>query len=92
MKKRKYVLNAAAPFLLLKLILIAENAPAVTADQYEPDDTVSTAKTIQPGAAQAHSIHFNSDIDWVKFTVQQTENIELKITGLDGGLIMRIRS
>jgi hypothetical protein len=92
MKKQKYVFSTKNLFLLLQLIFITENAFAVTADQYEPDDTVSTAKTIQPGAAQAHSIHFNSDIDWVKFTVQQTENIELKITGLDGGLIIRLYS
>jgi hypothetical protein len=31
-------------------------------------------------------------VDWVTFTVQQTENIELKITGLQGGLIIRLYS
>lgn len=91
MKKRE-CLHAAALSLLLSLSSVAENASAVTEDQYEPDDTVSTAKTIHPGAAQAHSIHFNSDVDWVTFTVQQTENIELKITGLQGGLIIRLYS
>ncbi|MCI5147883.1 MAG: hypothetical protein D3916_00470 [Candidatus Electrothrix sp. MAN1_4] len=91
MKTRKYFL-AGTVITLLSLSLTQNNASAVTEDQYEPDNTTSEAKTIQPGIAQGHSIHSNSDVDWMKFTAQSTENIELKVTGLEGGIVIKLYS
>ncbi len=90
MKKQQYIFIVTGVIFLLSFTL--KYALAVTLDQYEPDDTVSNAKTIQAGQVQAHTIHFNSDVDWVKFTVNNTENIELKTTGLYGGLTISLYS
>jgi hypothetical protein len=91
MKTRKYFLVAAS-ITFLSLSATPNSASAVTEDQYEPDNIISEAKTIQPGVAQGHSIHSNNDIDWVKFTTQNTENIELKVTGLEGGIVIKLYS
>ncbi len=63
---------------------------AADPDQFESDDTSSTAKTIQGDEVQQHSISPEADIDWVQFELTGTENIELKTTGPTAGLRIKL--
>ncbi|NWJ48117.1 MAG: PPC domain-containing protein [Chloroflexi bacterium] len=45
-----------------------------TNDNYEPDNTAATAKTIQVATAQNHSLDPATDEDWVTFTAQAGRN------------------
>ena len=53
-------------------------------DAYESDNDFSTAKTIIPGAAQAHSIYPAGDHDYEKFTVNGSSSIVLETSGPNG--------
>lgn len=50
-------------------------SPTATAgsggDAFEADDTTNTAKTIPNGDTQSRTLHNSTDIDWVKFNVDQ---------------------
>ena len=51
------------------------------ADSFEPDNTSATAKTINIGVAQVHSIRPAGDIDWVKFQLTTPSAVVLETTG-----------
>lgn len=60
--------------------------PAVIGDQYEPDNTAGQATTISSmGSPQRHSINPAGDVDWVKFTLNQTSPVVLETRGVSGG-------
>lgn len=54
---------------------------AVIADSYEPDNTLVSASTITAGTTQTRSITPATDEDWVKFTLSQSEYVEIKTSG-----------
>jgi negative regulator of genetic competence, sporulation and motility len=60
-------------------------AAVATSDVYEVDNTLAQAKTIAlNGAAQTHSIHTASDVDWVKFTLATATSVVVKTAGSSG--------
>ncbi|MCS6889911.1 MAG: bacillolysin, partial [Chloroflexus sp.] len=60
----------------------AYGTPA-TPDEYEPDNTLATAKPINVGAAQQRNFHVAGDQDWVYFDA--VNGIEYTITTSDLG-------
>ena len=53
-----------------------------TADSYEVDNTAAQAKTITVGAAaQVHSFHTTTDVDWVTFTLAQQTTVVIETNG-----------
>jgi C1A family cysteine protease len=60
-------------------------------DAYEPDDYWYQGKTIAAGERHARSIHRFSDIDWVRFSLDQQARVILATSGPDDGdLEMRL--
>jgi C1A family cysteine protease len=60
-------------------------------DAYEQDDYWYQAKTIAAGERQARSMHRFSDIDWVRFSLDQDARVILATSGSDDGdLEMRL--
>ncbi len=53
-------------------------------DEYENDNSPTTAKAITLGATQSHSIHIEGDVDWVTFT--PTVSAEYTIQTVGSGL------
>jgi len=56
----------------------------VGGDGYESDDTPAQASLIAGGQVQTHSIHYRSDVDWVKFTLTTKSSIRLQTNGMAG--------
>ncbi len=54
------------------------------ADGYESDNTSGTARVIEPGEAQVHSLHLASDVDYVSFTIGTTTDLALETDGPSG--------
>lgn len=50
-------------------------------DSYEPDNRPARAKTILSGETQYRSIHVIGDVDWAKFTLNQTSNVTIETNG-----------
>jgi len=52
---------------------------AISADSYEPDDTMGEASTITvDGDFQSHNFHNESDIDWIKFSATAGDVISIE--------------
>jgi pimeloyl-ACP methyl ester carboxylesterase len=61
------------------------NAPGISTDSYEPDDSAAAAKTITNGQTQNRSIHVAGNVDWVKFTVAAgASNLRIETSGSSG--------
>ncbi len=54
-------------------------------DNYEPDNTPQTAKSIVANTSQTHSIIPANDQDWIKFTLPSQSSISLETSGSAGG-------
>ncbi len=50
-------------------------------DQYEPDNSDSSATILQTSTPQTHSIHTESDEDWYEFTLSSSQNIKIETSG-----------
>lgn len=50
-------------------------------DEYENDDSPSSAKPITLGTTQSHSIHIAGDVDWVTFTPTVSAEYTIQTTG-----------
>ncbi|MGB5686861.1 MAG: hypothetical protein WBM35_13690 [Candidatus Electrothrix sp.] len=61
-------------------------------DNFEGDNVASEASAGNKGGTQNRSIIPANDFDWVKFSLNATDNIELKTTGLQGGLTIKLYS
>jgi len=70
--------------LIAILFLLAPINPAIAldADSYESDNSVDNATQIEAGVKQVHTIAPSDDVDWVTFTLDKTEYVELKTKGL----------
>jgi len=55
----------------------------VPADEYEPNDEPSQAKTIEIGAPQQHTFHSGNDVDWVRFQVTQAGSYTIQTKGVN---------
>ncbi|CAK8713637.1 hypothetical protein GMJAKD_02870 [Candidatus Electrothrix aarhusensis] len=55
-----------------------------TGDSFEPDNSSSSATTINPSFSQNHSIIPEDDEDWLKFTLNSPSNITIETTGESG--------
>jgi hypothetical protein len=55
-------------------------------DALESDDTPATAKPIQSGQPQSHSIHVATDVDWAVFTIgsRGASNVRIDTSGVGG--------
>ena len=51
---------------------------------YEPNNSSSTAKTIALNSSQLHSINYNNDVDWAKFTLTEASSLRLETSGQAG--------
>ncbi len=59
--------------------------PPPAGDSYENDSTAATAAVINPnGTPQYHSIHVVSDVDWVRFTLNDTAAVVIETAGSSG--------
>lgn len=56
-------------------------------DSYEDDDTSAKATTLAIGTSQSHTLHFNNDVDWVKFTISSAQAGKYIIENNNGGAI-----
>lgn len=61
-------------------------------DAYEPDNTCATARTIQSGVPQIHSICPATDMDWAKFTLSQLSSVVIETSGVSGDTRMWLYS
>jgi hypothetical protein len=52
-------------------------------DEFENDDSFSSAKEIQTGTPQRHTFTSGDDIDWVKFTVNQPGRYLMRARGIN---------
>jgi len=60
-------------------------------DDFEPDDTAAQAKTVATdGTTQTHSLHAGTDVDWVKFTLTQTNDVTIETDGPSGDTIVAL--
>ena len=65
----------------------------VAPDAYEPDDTPDAAQPIVVNAAaQVHSLHSGSDVDWVRFSLAHAAEITLQTDGPIGDTRMSLYS
>ena len=53
-------------------------------DSYEPDNRSAKAKKILSGETQYRSIHVLGDVDWAKFTLNQTSDVTIETNGMAG--------
>jgi hypothetical protein len=60
-----------------------EGAVPLTPDAYEPDDTMSMARSIELGEAQAHNIHVAGDHDWLSFQAEEGVTYVVETHGLE---------
>ncbi len=60
--------------------------PFLSPDAYEPDDSISAAKSIGNGQTQSRSIHVAGDTDWAKFVVGASgaRNVRIETAGASG--------
>jgi hypothetical protein len=65
------------------------NTPIV-GDIYEPDDTPEQANWIESGETQTHSIVSETDIDWVKFSVNTESQVITETSGESGDTVLRL--
>ncbi len=63
-------------------VKINDNDPK---DNYEPDNLPWAAKTIVSGETQKRSLHKALDVDWVKFTLDETSEVTIAAGGVAGG-------
>ena len=56
-------------------------------DEFESDNTFSTAKWITIGTPQQRSFHSGDDIDWAKFQVFQRGRYQIRSRGLDSNFL-----
>ena len=55
-------------------------------DVYEDDDVAAKAKTIATnGSKQNRSFHDGADVDWVRFTITQSQTVTIETDGIQGG-------
>jgi hypothetical protein len=54
-----------------------------TPDEYEVDDSFSTAKDISIGTPQQHTFTTGDDVDWVKFEVAQAGRYTIRARGVN---------
>ncbi|MEN6438544.1 MAG: DVUA0089 family protein [Syntrophobacter sp.] len=54
-------------------------------DTYESDNLPTMAKTILSGETQYRSLHKAQDVDWAKFTLDQTSEVTIETNGVTGG-------
>ena len=52
-------------------------------DEYEPDDSPSSARMMDIGSSQQHSFHDESDVDWVKFQVTERGRYAIRARGVN---------
>jgi len=55
-------------------------------DQYEPDNTMTSAKGINPGETQQRTFTDADDVDWVQLRITQTAFYVIRSEALDGRL------
>jgi methionine-rich copper-binding protein CopC len=89
MRNRQTALrNGLCTLVLLLGLLIPRSAQAApTADAYEPDDSVGTARPILPGETQDHDISPSGDVDWVTFELTTYSSIDLAVDRTETGLM-----
>ena len=51
-------------------------------DEYEPDDSSSSAKMIEIGTSQQRTFHTENDVDWVKFQVTERGRHTIRTRGV----------
>jgi len=56
---------------------------ALSADEYEPDDEPSQAKTIEIGSTQEHTFHSGNDVDWIRFQVTRAGRYTIQTRGVN---------
>jgi hypothetical protein len=54
------------------------------ADDYEADNSASSAKTISNGEAQNRSLHQAGDVDWLKFTLERPSDVTIRTAARTG--------
>jgi hypothetical protein len=54
-----------------------------TPDEYEADDSFSTAKEISIGTSQQHTFTTGDDVDWVKFEITQGGRYAIRARGVN---------
>jgi hypothetical protein len=59
-------------------------------DNFEADNVGANANQIGGNSPQSHSIVPANDIDWITFTVTQTDDIEIKTSGPTPGLLIKL--
>jgi serralysin len=52
-------------------------------DEYEEDNSFSTAKPINIGETQQHTFHSGDDVDWVKFQITAAGTYRIRARGVD---------
>jgi PKD repeat protein len=61
----------------------------VLPDIYEPDNSYTNASTIALGGSQAHTINAGgADVDWVRFTMNQTGDVVIGTSGPAGDTVI----
>lgn len=67
------------------------NTTAVPPDIYEPDNTPAQASVIPTnGTLQNRSIPEGDDVEWAKFTLNQTENVAVQTNGVLGDTLLNL--
>lgn len=77
----KFYNNVISTLLLFCLIPI-NLAIALDPDQYENDNSHTNATLIEAGVKQVHTIAPSKEEDWVTFTLDKTEYVQLRTKGL----------
>jgi hypothetical protein len=62
--------EAAGPGAEYSVSVLEEGAVRLFSDPYEPDDTMSSAQSIEIGEVQGHNIHAVGDHDWLSFQAE----------------------
>jgi len=52
-------------------------------DEYEPNDSASTAKLIEIGIPQQHTFHSSDDVDWVRFQITRPGRYTIRTRGVN---------
>jgi len=55
----------------------------LTPDEYEPNNTSSTAKQIEIGRPQQHTFHSSEDVDWVRFQITRPGRYTIRTRGVN---------
>ena len=80
--------NEGASSIYQQQITVQGPAP-VLPDMYEPDNSYANASTIALGGSQTHTISDGgADVDWVRFTTNQTGEVVIGTSGAVGDTVI----